>query len=33
MDVVKAAVEYLNPGQTPILAADQPLCALAKKIQ
>ena len=35
MDIVKAAVEHLNPGpgQTPILAADQPLYALAKTIQ
>ena len=33
MDIVKAAVEYLNPGQVPVLAMDQPLYALAKKIQ
>ena len=33
MDIVKAAVQHLNPGQTPVLAADQPLYALAKKIQ
>ena len=33
MDIVKAAIQYLNPGQTPVLAADQPLYALAKKIQ
>ena len=25
MDIVKAAVQHLNPGQTPALAADQPL--------
>ena len=33
MDIIKAAVQHLNPGQTPIVAADQPLYALAKKIQ
>lgn len=33
MNVVKAAVEYLNPGQTPVLAMDQPLFAIAKTIQ
>ena len=33
MDVVKAAVDYLNPGQVPVLAADQPLFAFAKQIQ
>ena len=33
MDVVKAAVDYLNPGQVLVLAADQPLFALAKQIQ
>ena len=33
MGVVKAAVDYLNPGQVPALAADQPLFALAKYIQ
>ena len=33
MDVVKAAVQHLNPGQVPVLAADQPLYALAKEIQ
>ena len=25
MDVIKAAIQDLNPGQTPVLAADQPL--------
>ena len=24
MDVIKAAIQHLNPGQTPVLAADQP---------
>lgn len=33
MDIVKAAVHHLNPGQVPVLAADQPLFALAKEIQ
>ena len=33
MDVVTAAVDYLNPGQVPVPAADQSLFALAKQIQ
>jgi hypothetical protein len=33
MDVVKNAVEILNPGQVPIITADQPLYAVAKQIQ
>ena len=33
MDVVKAAVDYLNSEQVPVLAADHPLFALAKQIQ
>lgn len=33
MDVVKSAVENLNPGQTPVVTFDQPLYALAKQIQ
>ena len=33
MDVVKAVVNYLNLGQVPVLAADQPLFAFAKQIQ
>ena len=33
MDVVVKAVTYLNPGQTPVLACDQPMYAMAKKIQ
>ena len=32
MDVVKRAVEILNPGQTPIITMDQPLYAVAKQI-
>ena len=33
MDIVKTSVQYLNQGQIPALAADQPLFALAKQIQ
>lgn len=33
MDVIKAAVQHLNPGQIPVITADQPLFALGKKIQ
>jgi len=33
MEVVRAAVQYLNPGQILVLSADQPLYALAKQIQ
>ena len=33
MDMIKESTSYLNPGQTPIITADQPLYALAKEIQ
>ena len=35
MDVIKACVNYryLNPGQVPVVAVDQPLSAVAKQIQ
>ena len=33
MDKVKDIVSYLNPTQTPVITADQPLFALAKQIQ
>lgn len=33
MTMVQKAVRHLNPGQVPVLAADQPLYALAKQIQ
>ena len=33
MTIVQAAVQHLNPGQIPVIAADQPLYALAKQIQ
>lgn len=32
MDVVKTAVEILNPGQTPIVTMDQPLYAVANGV-
>ena len=33
MAIVKAAIQHVNPGQVPVLAADQPLFALAREIQ
>ena len=33
MNVVKKAVDILNPGQVPIITADQPLFTIAKQIQ
>ena len=33
IEVVRSAVEHLNPGQTPVVTVDQPLFALAKEIQ
>lgn len=33
MTVIKAAVQYLNSLQTPVIALDQPLYALAKQVQ
>ena len=33
MNIVQAAIQNLNPGQVPVLTADQPLFALAKQIQ
>ena len=33
MNVVKAVVAHLHPGQVPVIVADQPLYSLAKKIQ
>ena len=33
MNVIKQAVELLNPGQVPVIAVDQPLYSLAKNIQ
>ena len=33
MKLVKEAIAYINPGQTPVIGMDQPLYALAKQIQ
>ena len=33
MDVIQRAVEFLNPGQVPVFTVDQPLFAIAKRIQ
>ena len=33
LDVIKRAIEFLNPGQTPVTAFDQPLYAIAKRLQ
>lgn len=33
MKTIKRATEYLNPGQTPVMVADQPLYTLAKRLQ
>ena len=33
MDVIKQAVQELNPSQVPVLTLDQPLYSVAKRIQ
>ena len=33
MDVIKQAVQKLNPDQVPVITLDQPLYAIAKRIQ
>jgi hypothetical protein len=33
IDVISAAVHHLSPNQTPVIACDQPLYAIAKQIQ
>ena len=33
LDVINQAVAYLNPDQTPVIAFDQPLFAIAKRLQ
>lgn len=33
MNIVKQSVNHLNPEQTPVVALDQPLFAVAKEIQ
>ena len=32
MDVISKAVQYLNPGQTEVMACDQPLFDITKQI-
>ena len=32
MEIVRATVQYLNSGQVPVIALDQPLYALAKQM-
>ena len=33
MKIIKRTTEYLNPGQTPVIVADQPLFTIAKRLQ
>jgi len=33
IDFITKAVDFLNQGQVPVLACDQPLYAIAKKVQ
>ena len=33
MEKIRDTVAFLNPGQTPVIASDQPLYALAEQIQ
>ena len=33
LDVIKNAIAYLNPGQVPVVAFDQPLYSIAKQLQ
>ena len=33
MDIMKKTVDFLNPGQVPIINADQPLYAVCKQIE
>ena len=33
MSIVHSVIAFLNPGQTPVLAVDQPLFAIAKQLQ
>ena len=33
MDKIKDIVTFLNPGQVPVIAADQPIYAVAKQVQ
>ena len=33
MDIIRRAVSFLNPGQVPVVAFDQPLITIAKSVQ
>ena len=33
MDIARAVTSYLNPGQIPVIVADQPLYTIMKKLQ
>lgn len=33
LDTIKEVVSHLNPGQAPVVAADQPIFATAKQVQ
>ena len=33
MDIIRRAVSFLNPGQVPVVAFDQPLFTIAKRVQ
>ena len=33
MNKIKGVVVFLNPGQVPVIAADQPIYAVAKQVQ
>ena len=33
MEKIQEVVQYLNPGQIPVVTADQPIYAVAKQIQ
>ena len=32
-EVIRAAVQHINPGQTPVICVDQPLFAVGKQLQ
>ena len=33
MDIIREVTHHVNPGQIPVLTVDQPLYAIAKRIQ
>ena len=33
IDLISKATEHINPGQVPVITMDQPLYAIAKKVQ